>query len=305
MGIPASINKIPPAYVPADHYSGSVRDYLALLKPRVMVLVVFTGVAGLVIAPGLIHPFLASVAILCIALSSGGAAAINMWYEQDLDRLMKRTQQRPLVRGVIPPSEALALGIILNIFSFVLMGLATNWLAAGLLAAASFFYIFIYTVWLKRLTPQNIVIGGAAGSFPPLIGWAAVTGRIELFPVLLFLIIFLWTPPHFWSLALYRSDDYKAAGIPMLPVVRGRFITCLNIVGYLILLMTVSIMPWLLGKAGIFYGITALISGLIWFSEAIKLLWKDDHRIAKKSFSFSILYLFILFIALIIDYYFR
>lgn len=305
MGIPISINKMTPAYLSAHQYSGSIRDYLALLKPRVMVLVVFTGIAGLVIAPGSLHPFLALSAILCIVLASGGAAAINMWYEQDLDRLMKRTQQRPLVRGVIAPSEALSLGIILNIFAFMLMGLATNWLAAFLLAAASFFYIFVYTIWLKRRTPQNIVIGGAAGSFPPLIGWVAVTGRVDLLPVLLFFIIFLWTPPHFWSLALYRSDDYRAAGIPMLPVVQGRFITCWNIMGYLTLLITVSIAPWILGKTGFFYGTTASILGLIWFFIAIKLLWKDDHKIARKSFAFSIFYLFILFTALIADYYLR
>src|SRR5215212_10202044 len=198
-----------------------VRDYVDLLKPRVMSLVVFTGLVGVLIAPVRIHPFEAFLAVLAITLGSGAAGAINMWYERDLDALMARTANRPLPAGRVAPDDALGLGVLLSIFSVLLMALATNFVAAGLLAAAILFYVFVYTIWLKRRTPQNIVIGGAAGAFPPMIGWAAATGDVSAVGIALFLLIFLWTPPHFWALALYRSDDYRRAGVPMLPVVAG------------------------------------------------------------------------------------
>ncbi len=280
---------------------GSPADYFALLKPRVMVLVVFTGIAGLLVAPGSIHPFLAVVAVFCIAMASGGAAAINMWYEQDIDRLMLRTSQRPLVRGVIAPSDALAFGVVLSIFAVMLMGLATNWVAALLLLLANLFYVFVYTIWLKRRTPQNIVVGGAAGAFPPVIGWVAVTGQIDVIPLVLFAIIFLWTPPHFWSLALYRSDDYKAAGIPMLPVIHGWRVTVWNIVFYMGMLIILTLLPWFLDFAGVFYVLTTLILGGLWFLAALPLLWNKSIRRAKNSFAISILYLFAIFAVLIID----
>ncbi len=280
---------------------GSPADYFALLKPRVMVLVVFTGIAGLLVAPGSIHPFLAVVAVFCIAMASGGAAAINMWYEQDIDRLMLRTSQRPLVRGVIAPSDALAFGVVLSIFAVMLMGLATNWVAALLLLLANLFYVFVYTIWLKRRTPQNIVVGGAAGAFPPVIGWVAVTGQIDVIPLVLFAIIFLWTPPHFWSLALYRSDDYKAAGIPMLPVIHGWRVTVWNIVFYMGVLIILTLFPWFLDFAGVFYVLTTLILGGLWFLAALPLLWNKSIRRAKNSFAISILYLFAIFAVLIID----
>src|SRR5258708_8618607 len=198
--------------------SAGVRDYVDLLKPRVMSLVVFTGLVGVLIAPGHIHPFAAALAVLAIALGSGAAGAINMWYERDLDALMTRTANRPLPAGRVPPDDALPLGVLLSIFSVLLMAVSTNYVAAALLAAAILFYVFIYTIWLKRRTPQNIVIGGAAGAFPPMIGWAAITGDVSAVGIALFLLIFLWTPPHFWALALYRSDDYRRACVPMLPV---------------------------------------------------------------------------------------
>lgn len=280
---------------------GSPADYFALLKPRVMILVVFTGIAGLLVAPGSIHPFLAVVAVFCIAMASGGAAAINMWYEQDIDRLMLRTSQRPLVRGVIAPSDALAFGVVLSIFAVMLMGLATNWVAAFLLLLANLFYVFVYTIWLKRRTPQNIVVGGAAGAFPPVIGWVAVTGQIDVIPLVLFAIIFLWTPPHFWSLALYRSDDYKAAGIPMLPVLYGWRVTVWNIIFYMGVLIILTLLPWFLDFAGAFYMLTTLILGGLWVLAALPLLWDKSVRRAKNSFAISILYLFTIFAVLIID----
>ena len=199
---------------------GDIGDYFALLKPRVMTLVVFTGFAGLAIAPGQIHPLLAAVGIFCIALASGAAGAINMWYDRDIDAVMERTRDRPLPKGRVEPAEALTFGVILSVFAVMMMFLATNAVAAGLLGTAVLFYVFVYTVWLKRRTSQNIVIGGAAGAFPPTIGWAAVTGDVGVEAAVLFALIFFWTPPHFWALALYRSQDYSAAGVPMLPVVR-------------------------------------------------------------------------------------
>jgi protoheme IX farnesyltransferase len=277
------------------------RDYVALLKPRVMSLVVFTGFAGLVVAPGSLHPLLAAVAVLCIAVGAGAAGAINMWYDRDIDALMERTRRRPIPAGRVAPDEALAFGVTLALFSVMLMGVAVNWTAAALLALAIGFYVFVYTVWLKRRTPQNIVIGGAAGAFPPMIGWAAVTGAISLDSLSLFLIIFVWTPPHFWALALYRSGDYAKAGVPMLPVVAGEAETSRQILIYTSLLVLLSFAPLVLGMAGITYGSTAAIMGACFLLLAVRVLRERGGRAARLMFRFSILYLFVLFAALIIE----
>jgi protoheme IX farnesyltransferase len=282
-----------------------VRDYIELLKPRVMSLVVFTGLIGVVIAPGHIHPFAAALAVLAIALGSGAAGAINMWYERDLDALMARTRKRPLPTGRVAPDDALGLGVLLSIFSLLLMSLATNFVAAALLAAAILFYVFVYTVWLKRRTPQNIVIGGAAGAFPPMIGWAAVTGNVSLVGVALFLLIFLWTPPHFWALSLYRSDDYRRAGVPMLPVVAGPRETKRQMLIYTLVLLPVAIAPTLLGAVGWFYGAVAAAMSVAFIGHAL-VVWRtaDDesaHPAARRMFRFSLLYLAILFAALPLD----
>ena len=281
---------------------GEVRDFFALLKPRVMSLVVFSGFAGLSVAPGDLHPILAAVAILCIAVASGAAGAINMWYDRDIDAVMERTRQRPIPSGKVEPSEALAFGVILASGAVMLMFLATNAVAAGLLAAAVLFYVFVYTVWLKRRTTQNIVIGGAAGAFPPAIGWAAVTGDIGIEATILFLLIFFWTPPHFWALALYRKDDYAAAGVPMLPVVHGTRETKRQMLLYTILLVPLSLAPCFFGFAGWqVYGVVAAALSLIFLALAIA-IWRDESdRLAKRMFGYSIFYLFGLFAILIAD----
>ncbi|MGB0844593.1 MAG: heme o synthase, partial [Alphaproteobacteria bacterium] len=224
------------------------KDYWALLKPRVMSLVVFTAAAGLWVAPGDINPLMAIVAILAIATSAGAAGAINMWYDRDIDAIMKRTAERPLPKGLIEPDNALGFGIFLSLASFMVMGLATNWTAAFILAGANLFYVVIYTMWLKRSTPQNIVIGGAAGAFPPMIGWAAVTGDVTLVSFSLFLLIFLWTPPHFWALAIYIKTDYGDAGVPMMPNVRGKRTTKRQMLYYAISMIPVAAVPWWLGS---------------------------------------------------------
>jgi protoheme IX farnesyltransferase len=289
----------------ADGAEARVADYIALLKPRVMSLVVFTGLAGLVVAPGHLHPVLAGVAVLCIAVSAGAAGAINMWYDRDIDAVMSRTRNRPIPAGRVPPDAALAFGVVLSAASVMMMGLGVNWLAAGLLATTILFYVFVYTVWLKRRTPQNIVIGGAAGAFPPMIGWAAVTGEVGLGSIALFLLIFMWTPPHFWALALYRRGDYAAAGVPMLPVVAGEAATKRQMLLYALLLLPVALAPALLGIAGLVYAAAALALGLIFVAMAIAVLREDGaatgHRAAKRMFAFSILYLFLLFALLIVD----
>ena len=282
-----------------------VRDYIDLLKPRVMSLVVFTGLVGVLIAPVHIHPFEAALAVLAIALGSGAAGAINMWYERDIDALMARTANRPLPAGRVAPDDALGLGVLLSIFSVLLMALATNFVAAALLVAAILFYVFIYTVWLKRRTPQNIVIGGAAGAFPPMIGWAAATGQVSLVGIALFMLIFLWTPPHFWALALYRSDDYRRAGVPMLPVVAGPRETKRQMLIYTIVLVPVALAPTLLGSVGWLYGAVALVMSAAFIAHAVA-VWHaaDDrrgHRAARRMFKFSLLYLAILFAALPLD----
>ena len=290
--------------------AAQVSDYFALLKPRVMSLVVFSGFAGLYAAPGELHPFLAAVAVLCIAVNAGAAGAINMWYERDIDAVMERTRGRPLPRGKMDPQEALAFGVVLSLFSVMLMGMAVNWVAAGLLALANGFYVFVYTIWLKRRTPQNIVIGGAAGAFPPMIGWAAVTGGVDLHSFVLFALIFFWTPPHFWALALYRQGDYAKAKVPMLPVVAGRAATKRQIMAYSLLLAPLGVLPALLGTAGVIYGTVAAAMGTFFVLLAAAVLRASDDsadsrargdRVARQLFGYSILYLFVLFTLLIID----
>jgi heme o synthase len=279
----------------------AVSDYVALLKPRVMSLVVFTGFVGLYLAPGHIHPVLAAIAVLCIAVGAGAAGAINMWYDRDIDAVMRRTQGRPLPAGRMAPGEALGFGCVLAGASVLIMGLAVNCSAAALLALTIAFYVFVYTVWLKRRTPQNIVIGGAAGAFPPIVGWAAVTGDVGVPALLLFAIIFFWTPPHFWALALYRSGDYARAGVPMLPVVAGARETKKQMLAYTILLWPLTLAPALIGVAGALYGAAALVLSALFTLLAIR-VWRDDgERSARQMFAFSILYLFLLFALLVID----
>jgi len=281
--------------------ASSPRDFWMLLKPNVMQLVVFTGGVGLFLAPGALHPLLAVTAILCIAAGAGAAAAINNWYDADIDRAMVRTRRRPTASGRIDPAEALAAGVVLAMLSVMMMGLALNAVAAALLAFTIVFYVAIYTLWLKRRTPQNIVIGGAAGSFPPMIGWAAVTGDVALMPVLLFLVIFFWTPPHFWALALYRTKDYAGVGVPMLPVVAGAAATRRHILAYTAILAAVALLPAWPGDAGWIYLLAALALGGIYLAVAVELWRRPSDRVATTAFKFSILYLFGLFLALILD----
>lgn len=278
-----------------------VTDFVALMKPRVMSLVVFTGFAGLLVAPGYLHPLLSGVAILCLAVGAGAAGAINMWYDRDIDRVMERTRERPIPMGRIAPEEALAFGVVLSLFSVMLMGLAVNWVAATLLALANVFYVFVYTMWLKRRTPQNIVIGGAAGAFPPMIGWAAVTGGVSLESAVLFLIIFMWTPPHFWALSLCRESEYAKAGIPMLPVVAGKDETKRQMLIYTVLLLPLGLVPALLGVSGMVYGALAAMLGSLFVLCAVKVMRDRSQRSARQMFGFSILYLFVLFSLLIVD----
>jgi protoheme IX farnesyltransferase len=280
---------------------GRVADFVELLKPRVMSLVVFTGAAGLVVAPGSLHPVLAAVAILCIAVAAGASGAINMWYERDIDALMERTAGRPLPTGRLEPAEALAFGVILSLFSVMVMGLALNWVAAALLALAIAFYVFVYTIWLKRRTPQNIVIGGAAGAFPPMIGWAAATGEVSLASIALFALIFFWTPPHFWALALVKAGDYARAGVPMLPVVAGPAETKRQMLIYTLILLPVGLAPTLLGVAGWLYGGAAIALGLLFVAAAIRVMRDSGARSAWTMFGYSILYLFALFGLLMFD----
>ncbi len=282
------------------------RDFLALTKPRVMTLVVFTALCGLLAAPVHINPIIGFTAILCTAVGAGASGALNMWYEADLDAHMKRTKGRPLPAGRMDRQSALHFGVALAVGSVVLMGLAVNLLAAAILAVSILFYVLVYTVWLKRRTPQNIVIGGAAGAFPPLIGWAAATGRIELLPVLLFLLIFLWTPPHFWALSLFVRTDYAAAGVPMLPVVAGIRTTRRQVFLYTLPMAAAAVAPWPLGLTGAIYGGTASLLTL-WFAilaARVAVSGETDQALMKPEralFKFSILYLFVLFGALVVD----
>jgi protoheme IX farnesyltransferase len=289
----------------AEPSLAGVEDYLALLKPRVMSLVVFTALVGLLVAPGHVHPVIGFTALLCIAIGAGASGALNMWYDADIDAVMTRTAKRPIPAGRVQPGEALAFGTTLAAFSVLVLGVLVNWLAAALLAFTIFFYVFIYTMWLKRSTPQNIVIGGAAGAFPPMIGWAAVTGDVSLAPFLMFLIIFLWTPPHFWALSLLRADDYARAGVPMLPVVAGFDATRRQILIYTLILAPAGLSPTLFGFAGLVYGAVALICGAVMLVLAWR-VYRDRTgpsaaSAAKKLFAFSLLYVFVLFAALLAD----
>jgi heme o synthase len=284
-------------------YAGAaVGDYVQILKPRVMSLVVFTGFVGLVVAPGHLNPVLAAVAVLCIAVGAGASGAINMWYDRDIDAVMRRTAMRPLPAGRMLPGEALGFGVVLAVWAVAVMGLAVNWVAAELLALTIAFYVFVYTIWLKRRTPQNIVIGGAAGALPPLVGWAAVTGDVGWGAVALFAIIFFWTPPHFWALSLYRADEYAAAGIPMLPVVAGPRETKRQMLLYTLMLWPATLAPWLLGVAGPLYGVCAGVLSVLFTATAIG-VWRDaSDRGARRMFAFSLLYLFLIFTVLLIDH---
>jgi heme o synthase len=287
----------------AEPSLASVGDYIALMKPRVMSLVVFTALVGLAVAPGSLHPLTGFTALLCIAVGAGAAGALNMWYDADIDAVMARTARRPVPMGRVRPGEALAFGLTLGSFAVVVLGLLVSWLASALLAFTIFFYVVVYTAWLKRSTPQNIVIGGAAGAFPPMIGWAAATGSLSLEPVLLFLIIFFWTPPHFWALALYRTEDYARAGIPMLPVVAGDTSTRRQILFYTLILVPLGITPWLFGYTGALYGLTAVVAG----AAMVVLSWqvlrekRPSERASRNLFAFSILYLFLLFAVLLVE----
>jgi protoheme IX farnesyltransferase len=288
--------------VPADW-----RDFFALTKPRVMSLVIFTGLCGLLAAPERIHPVLAFTAILCIAVGAGGAAALNQWWEADIDAEMKRTAARPLPQGRMNRTDARDFGVAISVGSVLLMGLAIGWLAAAILAVSIVYYAVVYTIWLKPRTPQNIVIGGGAGAFPPLIGWVAATGHITLMPVLLFAIIFFWTPPHFWALALFVKSDYAKVGIPMMPVVAGEKATRRQILIYAILLLPLSVLPWWIGGAGLVYGVSAMVLSLVFLALSVRVGLRertgpgDAMRPEKQLFGYSVLYLFALFAALVAD----
>ena len=297
---------LPTTEVGAQPLPADWRDLLALTKPRVMSLVVFTGLCGLIAAPGAINPVLGFTAVLCIALGAGAAGALNQWYESDIDALMKRTANRPLPAGRMTRQTALHFGVGLSVFSVVLMGLATNIVAAFWLAVSILFYVLVYTVWLKRRTAQNIVIGGAAGAFPPLIGWAAATGDVTVLPALLFAIIFLWTPPHFWALSLFVRTDYAAAGVPMLPVVAGNAVTRRHILLYTLPMVAAAIAPWPMGLTGWIYGGTAVVlnAAFLWLAVAVSINTASEPAAMapeKRLFKYSILYLFILFGALVAD----
>jgi heme o synthase len=281
--------------------TASIGDYIALLKPRVMSLVVFTGWVGLYLAPGHLNPVLAFTAVLCIAVAAGAAGAINMWYDRDIDAVMERTRDRPLPAGRMAPGNALGFGAVLAVGSVLMMGLALNLVAAALLALTIAFYVFIYTIWLKRRTPQNIVIGGAAGAFPPLVGWAAATGQVALPALALFALIFFWTPPHFWALSLYRAGDYAKAGVPMLPVVAGARETKKQMLFYTLVLWPIAVSPTLLGIAGWGYGAPALALSVIFTGFSLLVMRDPRERPAKAMFGFSILYLFLLFALLVAD----
>lgn len=291
----------PPA--PPVARDSRVSDFWALLKPRVMSLVIFSGFAGMWVAPGFSskHPFLIFVSIITLSLGAGAAGAINMWYDRDIDLMMKRTQNRPVPAGRVEPAEALTFALFMTVAAVLTMGIALNWVAAGILAFATFFYAVIYTMWLKRSTPQNIVIGGAAGAFPPMIGWACITGDVTLMPLLLFMIIFLWTPPHFWALSLFACEDYKKAGIPMLPAVAGDKTTKWQMLAYTLILLPVTVAPTMLGLSGWIYGAAALVLGSFFIFTAIRVLKDESLKSARLMFGYSVFYLFALFLALMID----
>ncbi len=293
---------------------GVIADWVTLLKPRVVSLVVLTGVIGMVLAPGHLNPVLAFATVLSISLGAGAAGAINMWYDRDIDRLMRRTASRPVAAGRIAPDAALQYGVALSVLSVIMLGLATNIAAGAWLALSIAFYVFVYTMWLKRRTPQNIVIGGAAGAFPPIIGWVAVTGHLAAMPLLLFAIVFLWTPPHFWALSLYACADYDRAGVPMLPVVKGRRATRRQIVLYTVLLLAVSLCPWAFGLTGWVYGASAAVLGAGFLGMSLWTLLEAQDEVgrslrgdlaARKTFRYSLSYLALLFGAVAVDHFVR
>jgi protoheme IX farnesyltransferase len=282
-------------------YGPSVADFWNLLKPRVMSLVIFTGFAGMFLAPTSIHPMLFIISLFAIAAGAGASGAINQWYDRDIDAVMQRTQNRPIPAGAVEPAEALSFGLIISALSVLVLGLASNWLAAGLLTFTIFFYGVVYTIWLKRSTPQNIVIGGAAGALPPVIGWAAVSGSLSIEPLLLFAIIFMWTPPHFWALALFRNEDYTRAGVPMMPVVAGEAETRRQILIYAVLLAPLGVLPAFIGMSSLLYGAVAAGLGLNFIRLSRALMRSPDDAAARRLFGFSIVYLFLLFLGLVID----
>ena len=301
----------PPFPVSAVPDEADYRDWIVLLKPRVLTLVVFTGAIGLLVAPGHLNSVLAFTAVLCITVAAGACGAINMWFDRDIDAIMRRTRNRPIPGGRIQPGSALGFGVTLAVASVLLMGLALNIAAAAILALSICFYVFVYTVWLKRRTPQNIVIGGAAGAFPPVIGWSTVTGSVALIPLVLFGIVFIWTPPHFWSLALWATDDYQRAGVPMLPVVAGAKETRRQILMYSLMLVPLSLAPFVIGFSGQIYGATAALLGLVFLQRVWAVLFdlqdakgnsltKDAP--AKAAFKYSVVYLFALFGGLAFDH---
>ena len=284
----------------------SLEDFISLLKPRVMSLAIFTSVSGLILSPTSLHPFLCILSIFCISLGAGASGAINMWFDRDIDKMMERTKNRPIPSKKIMAGDALGFGIILSLVSVIVLGLSVNYFAAFLLALSISFYIFIYTIWLKRRTPQNIVIGGAAGAFPPVIGWACATGDVSTFPIILFVLIFIWTPPHFWALALYKDTEYSRAKIPMLPVIKGQRKTKQQILIYSLLLFLVSLSPYYFGFSGIIYLFFSLTLGVYFVYLAYKIFKSDDKNktiYAPKLFKFSILYLYLVFLILVIDKY--
>ncbi|WP_373505886.1 heme o synthase [Aestuariivirga sp.] len=291
----------------AEGGQGSVGDYFALLKPRVMSLVIFTAFVGIIAAPGAVHPWIGFVALLAIAVGAGAAGALNMWYDADIDAMMKRTAKRPVPKGVVLPSEALGFGLTLAVGSVLVLGLLVNVTAGALLAFTIFFYIAIYTMWLKRLTPQNIVIGGAAGAFPPMVGWVSVTGSVDLGSIALFLIIFMWTPPHFWALALWKkiNADYTNAGVPMLPVVAGPDETRRQILIYTLLLFPITLLPSLTGTTGLFYTVTTAALGVVFIYHAVQVYrlreGVEAETACKKLFGFSTLWLFLVFALILVE----
>ncbi len=307
------ITPVPLSAIPAPAFlmPAEARDWFAMLKPRVITLVVFTGFIGLLVAPGRMNPVLAFTAVLCIAVAAGAAGALNMWFDRDIDAIMRRTSKRPIPSGRITAGAGLGFGLFLSVASVILMGLATNTAAAVVLAISILFYVIVYTMWLKRRTPQNIVIGGAAGAFPPVIGWAAVTGTIDIMPLLLFAIVFFWTPPHFWALSLYASDDYERAGVPMLPVISGARATRRQVMLYTAVLFVVSLLPWVLGYAGPVYGVSAVGLGawFLWASWGVLRDKQDAKGVsltkdapARWAFRVSLVYLFALFGSVAADY---
>jgi heme o synthase len=295
-----------PALTHSGLSQGEVGDFVALLKPRVMSLVVLSALAGMLAAPGHLHPVIGAVSLLCIAVGAGAAGALNMWWDADIDAIMLRTRGRPIPAGRLEPGEALAFGLTLAGGAIMVLGLTANWLAASLLAMTIAFYVVVYTMWLKRWTPQNIVIGGAAGAFPPMIGWAAATGTVTLESLILVALIFVWTPPHFWALALLRSDDYARAGVPMLPVTDGPNATRLQILLYSLVLAPVGVLPALVGTGGATYAALAVLGGALFVLLALRVYRIREgaaaEQAAKQLFAFSILYLFVLFAVLIAEH---